>query len=421
MVRGMVDFSFTEEQELFRRTLRGWLAKNLTLEKSREIDTKQEIPMEIIKGLADLGVLLPTIPEEHGGAGADWVTATMIAEELGYHDLSIATPPFYLIPCSWGFVVDRYCSEEVREKFIRPAIKGETWVGIATTEAGGGSDVAAFKSVAKRVGEEWVIDGEKMYISGTEEALKLNAGYFILCRTSPAPSADRAHLGMTGFFLPMRTPGVEVTKRFDDMGRMGISTGGFVMKGIRLSDAYRVGDVGKGFYISMEGFDLARLLIAAICVGAAQRALEIGMDYIKERKAFGFPLGKFEAIQFELADLTTELEAARALVYRTAWMVDERYKRQRFTPLECSKFIAMSKLKTNELAFRIFEKTMLWLGAYGYTKECPLEMGFRGVMSFYIGAEGTMNVMRIIIARELLGREFVPYRGLVPPGWYPTE
>jgi len=405
----MIDFSFTEEQKLFRKALREWCEKNLPMEKVREIDTKQEVPDEITKGMAELGLWLMTVPEEHGGAGADWVTACIAAEELAYADITIAIPVHFLVESSWGFVLDRYCTERVREEAIRPAIKGEAFAGIATTESGGGSDVAAFKTTAKKKGDEWIVNGEKMYISGTEEALKLGGGYWITARTAPAP-AEAPHKGLTSFYLPIKAPGVEVTKRFDDMGRMGISTGGFSMKDVRLPNDYLMGEEGKGFYMTMEGFDLARLLIGATSIGCSQRALEIGMEYIKERKAFGRPIGKFEGIQFELADNWAKLEALRSLVYRTAWMTDERYKRKRFTSLEVVKYISAVKLLGPHLALDILRDTMLWLGAWGYTKECPLEMGLRGIMSYCVGAEGTKNIQRIVIARELLGKEFIPYK-----------
>jgi acyl-CoA dehydrogenase len=405
----MVDFSFTEEQELFRKAVREWCAKNLPMEKVREIDNKQWVPDNIVKGMADLGLWLMTIPEEHGGAGADWVTACIAAEELAYADITVAIPVHFLVESSWGFVMDRYCTERVRDEAIRPAVKGEAFVGIATTESGGGSDVAAFKSTAKKEGNEWVVNGEKMYISGTEEALKLGGGYWITARTSPAlPGAS--HKGMTSFYLPIEAPGVEVTKRFDDMGRMGISTGGFSMKNVRLPNDYLMGEEGKGFYMTMEGFDLARLLIGATSIGCAQRSLEIGMEYIKERKAFGRPIGKFEGIQFELADDWAKLEALRSLVYRTAWMTEEKYKRNRFTSLEVVKYISAVKLLGPHLAFDIIRDAMLWLGAWGYTKECPLEMALRGIMSYCIGAEGAKNIQRLVIARELLGKEFIPYK-----------
>ena len=406
----MVDFSFTEEQELIRESLNKWCEKNLSLDRIREIDENHEVPKEIVKGLGDLGFLMMTIPENHGGTGADWVTTCIAAEELGYADISIAIPVFFLVESSWGYVVDRYCSEQVREQFIKKAIKGEGFIGIATTEAGGGSDVANVKSTAKKENDMWVLNGEKVYTSGTEEAKKWGGGHFVLVRTSPTPTPEKHHLGMTGFFLPINAPGVEIVKRFEDMGRMGISTGGFVMNDVRLPDWHRIGEEGKGFYLTMEGFDASRLLIGATCLGAAKRALEIGMDYTKEREAFGRPIAKFEGIQFELADDWAELEALKSLVYRTAWMMDKKYEEGKFSARMVSRYVSACKLKTPPFAFDVFKRVMLWLGAYGYTKECPLEMGLRGIMSYLIGAEGTLNIQRTIIARELLGRNYIAYR-----------
>ena len=404
-----MDFSFTKEQEVFRRAVQEWCRKELTLAKVRDIDSKGEIPQETIKGLSNLGLFLMTVPQEHGGVGADWVTACIGAEELGYADISIAIPVLFLVQTSWGFVIDKYCSEKVRQEAIAKATKGGAFIGIASTESGGGSDVAAINSTGRKEGDEWVINGEKTYVSGTEEAKRMGGGYFLVVRTSP-PLPEAAHKGMSAFYLPVNTPGVKIGKRLEDMGRMGISTGSLLLDNVRLPDAYCLGEEGRGFYLTMEGFDNARLLIGATCLGAAQRALEIGMEYIKVRKAFGNPIGKYEGIQFELADLWAELEALRSFVYRTAWMNDEKYKRERFTPLEVTKYISAVKLIAPAFAFKVFEQVMLWMGAWGYTKECPLEMGLRGVMSYNIGAEGTTNIQRIIIARELLGREYIPYK-----------
>lgn len=405
----MVDFSFNEEQKLFQKSLREWCQKELPLEKIREMDSKGEISREIIKGMADMNLLLMTVPQEHGGAEVDWITACIAAEELGYADLSIAVPVLFLVETSWGFVMDKYCSEQVREEIIRKAIKGDAFIGIASTESGGGSDVAAIKSTGRKEGNGWILNGEKTYISGTEEAKKMGGGYFLLVRTAP-PVLEASHKGITAFYLPINADGVEIGKRLEDMGRMAISTGSITMDNVKVPDSYRIGEEGKGFYLTMEGFDNARLLIGATCLGASQRALEIGMEYIKERKAFGSPIGKFEGIQFDLADLWAEFEALKSLVYRTAWMNEEKYRNKRFTPHEVSKYISAVKLKVPPFAFKVFEHVMLWLGAWGYTKECPLEMGLRGIMSYYIGAEGALNIQRIIIARELLGREYIPYK-----------
>ena len=405
----MVDFSFTEEQEIIRNTLRDWCNKNLPLAKIREWDTKGAIPQSVVKDMANLGLLIMTAPEEHGGLGADWVTACIVAEELGYADISIALPVLWLVESSWGYAVDKHCSERVREDVIRKAIKGDAFIGIASTESSGGSDVSGFRSTARKEGDKWILNGEKMYISGTEEAKNWGGGYFVNARTSPPPPGA-PHRGLTGFYLPMNSAGVEINKRFDDMGRMAISTGGFVMKNVELPEDYLLGEVDKGFYLTMEGFDCARILIAAVCLGTAKRVLELGMDYLKERRAFGRPIGKFEGLQFELADDWAELEALRSLTFRTAWMMDKRYKEKRFTPLEVAQMISACKLKTPHFAFDVCKHVMLWFGAYGYTKECPVEMGLRGIMSYCIGAEGATNIQRVVIARELLGKDYIAYK-----------
>jgi acyl-CoA dehydrogenase len=405
----MVDFSFTEEQELFRKSLREWTQRSLPLERIREIDRKGEIPKEIVKEMADIGLLIMTAPEEHGGVGADWVTTCIAAEELGYADISIGIPVLFLVEASWGYVVDKYCTPKIREEVIKKAIQGEAFIGIASTESGGGSDVASFKTTARKEGNEWVLNGEKIYISGTEEARKWGGGFFVIARTSPAPPGA-AHKGMTAFYVPANAEGIEISKRFEEMGRMAISTGAILMQDVKVPEENVIGEVDKGFYLTMEGFDCARVLIGATCLGAAQRALEIGIDYIKQRKAFGRPIGKFEGIQFELADNWAMLQALRSLVYRTAWMMDVRHKQGKFSALEVAKYISACKLLVPMFTFEVFKHVMLWMGAYGYNKECPLEMGLRGVMSYCIGAEGTANIQRIIIGRELLGKEFIPYK-----------
>jgi acyl-CoA dehydrogenase len=399
----LVDFSFTEEQDLFREAVKEWLSKNLTLEQVRENDTKHEIPRSLMEGLGDLGLLLLTLPEEDGGSDADWVTATIGAEELGYADISVATPVFYLVQASWGYVINSLASETVKEAYIRRASKGKGFIGIGVTEPGGGSDVAGFKTVIKPDGKGWVINGEKCYISGTAEAAEMNGGYFVSGYTDRAAG----HRGMSAVFVPINQEGVEITKRFENMGRMAISTGGFKMTDVKVPKEYQLGETGRGFYYTMEGFDAARVLVSASCIGAAQRCLEIGMDYIKEREAFGQQLAKYQGIQFDLADMAAHHEAIKSLVYRTAWMLDQKYKHGTFSALEVSKYLGMCKYLAPHHALDTFRRVMYWLGAYGYTKECPLEMGVRGLMSYCIGAEGAQNIQKVIIARETLGRDWM--------------
>lgn len=402
----MVDFSFSEEQDLFREAIKEWLSKNLTLEQVRENDTNHELPKDFIKGLGDLGMILLTLPEEDGGVGADWVTATIGAEELGYADISVASPVFYLVQASWGYVVNKLASDVVKDKYIRRAATGNGFIGIGVTEPGGGSDVAGFKTNLKPDGDGWTVNGEKCYISGTAEAVEVDGGYFVTGYTD----RSKGHRGMTAFFLPINAEGVEITKRFDNYGRMAISTGGFKMTDVKVPKEYQLGETNRAFYSTMEGFDAARVLVSASCIGAAERALEIGMDYIKDREAFGQQLAKYQGIQFDLADMVAHHEAIKTLIYKTAWMLDQKYQKGTFSALECSKYLSMCKYLAPHHALDTFRRVMYWLGAYGYTKECPLEMGIRGVMSYCIGAEGSANIQKIVIARETLGRDWTRTR-----------
>lgn len=401
----MSNFSLTEEQKLFRETVREFCEKNLTA-RSKEIDENRKIPDEIIKGMAQLGLLGMTVSPEYGGSGAGFTLTTIATEELARSDNSVATAVLFLVEAAWASILDKYGTEKAKEEVLPKVAKGETFIGIGSTEPDVGSDIGALKMRAKKEGNAYVLNGEKAYISGVKEAQRLNGGYVTIAKTAP----ELGHKGETLFYVPINTPGITPTAILENMGRMGISTGGFNAENAKIPEHYVIGEVNRGFYHAMEGFTHARVLVAAACIGTAQRALEVGMDYIKQRKAFGRPIGKFEGIQFPLADVYTKLEAARLLVYKAAWMLDEFYEKGHFTHHDVNKAVAPAKLFAGTAAFEIYREVMLWHGAFGYTKECPLERGLRGVMSYIIGAEGSQNIMRVILGRELLGVDFIPYK-----------
>ena len=192
---------------------------------------------------------------------------------------------------------------------------------------------------------------------------------------------------------------------------MGISTGGLTYDDARVPERYLIGEEGGGFHAAMEGFSVARTFVSAACIGAAERALETGMAYIRERQVFGQPLGKFEGIQFELVDLWTQVEAVKWQCRRAAWLLDRYTMRGDHSHRsEVDRAVASVKLTAPPIAFEAVKRVMMWFGAAGYTKDVGLELGFRGVMSYMVGAEGGLNIMRIILGRELLGSEFVPYK-----------
>lgn len=401
-----MDFGWTEEQRLWRRAVRDFAQKEIA-PRVREIDTTERIPDDIVKGMAEIGLLAPLVGEEYGGAEIDWTLATIAAEELGRADISLAVPVLYLVEAAWGFIFYQHGTPELKEEVLPKVTRGEAFVGIATTEPAGGSDILrGCRTRAQQDGDQWVFNGEKIFISGVRESLDWGGIHLMLARTDPDPAAE--HRAFTFFAVPLKgTEGISPTF-FEDMGRMGISTGGFALEDVRLPARHQVGELNRGFYHAMEGFSAARTLIGATCVGAAQAALDLGMDHIRQREAFGRPIASFEGIQFPLADLYTELEGVRLATYKAAWTMDQKYQHQAATHYDIALAAAMSKLRAPVLGFEIMNEVADWFGAMAYTKECPVEMGIRGIRSYSIGAEGTPNIMRLIIARELLGSEFLP-------------
>ena len=403
-----MDFDWNEEQRLWRQTVRDFAQKEIA-PRVREIDTDERIPPEIVKGMAALGLLAPVCSEEYGGAAMDWTLAAIAAEELGRADISLAVPVLYLVEAAWGFIFDRYGTPELKAAVLPKVTAGEAFLGIATTEPEGGSDIlGACHTKAVREGDGWVLNGEKMYISCVRESLSMGGVHLLLARTDPEPSAE--HRAFTFFALPLKgTPGITPTF-FKDMGRMGISTGGFALEDVCVPAAHQVGELNRGFYHAMEGFSAARVLIGASCVGATEAVLAMGIDHIKQRQAFGRPLAAFEGISFPLADHYANLESARLLVYKAAWILDQKYGSGTKTHSDIALAAALAKLRAPRIGFEIMNEVADWFGAMAYTKECPVEMGIRGIRSYSIGAEGTANIMRLIITRELLGAEFLPYR-----------
>ncbi|PNX49686.1 MAG: acyl-CoA dehydrogenase [Thermoplasmata archaeon M9B1D] len=401
-----MDFSWTTEQELWRKTVREFAQKKIK-PKVREIDTNKKIPEEIIKEMGRLGLLAPTVSSEYGGADLDWTMAAIAAEEIGRADISLAIPVLYLVESSWGFILDRYGTKEVKEEFLPKITKGEAFCGIAVTEPEGGSDIlGAGKTKAEKKSKNWVLNGEKIFISGVKESSKWGGIHLTLVRTDP----KAGHKGFSFFAVPLKNNKNIETTLFEDMGRMGISTGGFTMNNLELSQEYMIGEENRGFYYTMEGFSAARMLIGATCVGASETALELGIEHIKNRKAFGRAIGSFEGIQFPLAEHYTNIESVKLLTYKAAWIMDKKYKEGKFSHKDISLAAAMSKLRAPVYGFQLMNDVADWFGAIGYTKEYPIEMGIRGIRSYSIGAEGTMNVMKIIIGRELLGKDFLPYK-----------
>ncbi len=401
-----MDFGFTAEQEMWRKSVHDFAQKKIQ-PRSREIDSTGHIPEEIIRGMAEMGLLAPTVSEAYGGQGMNVTMAAIAAEELGRAEISLALPVLYLVEASWGYIFDRYATPELKAEILPKVTAGKAFLGIATTEPGGGSDIlGATRCKGEKTSDGWLLNGEKMYISGVRESLAWGGMHMVLVRTDP----NGEHKGFTFFAVPLKDNACITTTLLEDWGRQGISTGGFNMENVVVPEKNVIGQVHRGFYHAMEGFTLARILIGATCVGAAEAGLNMGVEYIKQRKSFGRPLAAYEGISFPAAERYTDIETARLLTYKAAWMADGLYEKGVFKHKEVALEAAMAKLRAPIMAFETLNEVANWLGAMGYTKEYPIEMGIRGVRSYSIGAEGAMNIMRMIIARELIGADYMSHR-----------
>lgn len=404
-----MDFRLTPQQELFKRTVREFAEKNIA-PRAREIDQKaQGVPEEIIQGMVDLGLFGVTIPEEYGGTanpGEEMVYAMIAVHEIGRAELSMSLPVYFLLNLGWSYLLARHGTEQVKREVLPHVAKGEWFLGICTTEPGGGSDLANIKTAATKKDGKYVINGEKVYISGVTESKKRGGGHLTLFRTAP----ELGNRGMTFAYVPINAPGISTTL-FDDMGRMGLSTGGIAYKNVEIPQENVLDKENRGFYVNMEGFNAARILVCAACTGGGERALEISAEYTKQRVLFGQPLAKFEGISFEIADDYAKLQMLMNQLLKSAWLVDQFYQDPAsVTRKEINSNVAICKLTAPLLTLDIAKHAMMYHGALGYSKETPLEMLMRGVMSYVVGAEGGANIMRIIIGREFIGDVSIPYK-----------
>ncbi|MEM3812222.1 MAG: acyl-CoA dehydrogenase family protein, partial [Thermoplasmata archaeon] len=313
----MKDYTFTEEQEMIRESVRDFAQKKIA-PISLEMEHTKRIPEEIIKGMADLGLIACTVSPEYGGQGFNAVTAGIIAEELARADITGSIPVFYLIQAAWGHLFDKYGTHEAKSEILPKVTKGEKFLGIATTESDAGSDVAGTRTTITKKGDEYIVNGEKMYISGVREAIETDGGHITVAKQNPELGAR----GMTLFYLPLKQKGITPTY-VDDLGREGITTGGFSVDNVKIPKKYIIGQENKGFYLIHEGYEYARGFIAVICAGAGLQSLDRGAKYLKERKAFGLPLARYEALQFKLAEHYTKLNFLMESSYKALWTLDQ--------------------------------------------------------------------------------------------------
>jgi len=407
-----VHFEFSEDQKIFREAVREFLAKELQPLWDK-IDEEHWIPTELIHKMGEQGLFAIPVPEEYGGQGGDFTSAAIAVEEIAYHDPSVAVAVFTLLNNAWPYILYLYGNEEAKSEILPLVGRGRGFFGIASTEPHGGSDVAGTRTRAVKKGDSYVVNGEKIFISGVREAMKqLELGsWYLITRTGPD---EAKHKGISAFAFIGNKNG-EVPEGFEysilnTIGRHGISTGMLTFKDVEVPGKYLIGEENRGFYYAMEGFTLARILVAAANIGASRWALERMVEWARGRELFGGrPISSFQGVSFPIAEIAMELEAARLLVYEAAWMADRIYikKEPGLKPKDLSFYSASAKLKAVKTGFKAFETLMVTYGANSYVKETNVARGFLGVLSYLVGAEGAQNIMRYIIAREVIGREYI--------------
>lgn len=379
-----MDLSFSEQHEILRGSVRKF-AEAEVRPKARSWDEEERFPKEIVPRLAEMGLLGIRIPDEYGGSGMDITSYAICVEEIARIDGSLALTIASHNGLGTGHILG-FGSDEQKKKYLTKAATGEWLAAWALTEPGSGSDAAALATSARREGDDWVINGTKMFIT------QGSVGRFcvVLARTNPKAPKQR---GVTAFVVDHGTPGFAASKHLEKLGCRSSDTCELTFENCRVSDAHRVGEIDHGFLDTMKILDGGRISIAAMALGLGRGALEMAVSYAKDRKQFGKPIADFQAIQWMLADSKTELDAAALLTYRAAWLADQG---KPFT-----REASMAKLFASEAATRACNRSLQIHGGYGYTREFAVERHLRDAKICEIG-EGTSEVQRVIIARAVL-------------------
>ena len=378
-----MDFSFSPEHVALRRLIRDFAANDVA-PIAAELDREHRVPLDVLRKLGEIGLLGVCFPEEYGGMGAGEVGYCILMEELGRVCTSTATNVGAHIGIG-AMAIHLDGTEEQKRQYLSPLARGEKFAAFGLTESNAGSDAANINTRAVRDGDDWVINGGKIYIT--------NGGYAdiitIMAVTDPTLGARG---GITAFIVETHWPGYEVAREEDKMGIHGTSTAELVFEDLRVPHENVLGKVGEGFVTFMKSLDMGRLTLGAACLGGAQAALDWSIEWAKKREQFGSQLAQKQSVQWMIADVATEIEALRSLVYRVAWMVD--------TDQPFSKVAAMCKLYGSEVASRAVDRALQIHGGLGYSRDYPVERAFRDARIAEI-FEGTNEIQRIVIASRL--------------------
>ena len=394
-----LDFTFTEEQDLFRKAVREFMAKNVT-PKAKELLKARLVTPEIHKGFTDFGMFGLLVPQEYGGSAADFVTFLIAVEELTKGDPTgfAGLPIWYAVACARLIAV--YGNEEVKKEVL-PKVTKEGWMTpLHSTEPTCGTDFTAITSTAKKVDGDYVVNGEKACLSCVPEVMKYGGGFITSVKTRPEAGSK----GMSLLYIPSNSNGISTT----NYTGMGIDIGGVRYENTHVPERNLVGSEGSGYKITYESFVHARVPTTMSIVAAAEASIEKGIEYLKQRKAFGRPIGAHEGIQFELAEGYANVQAAKFLCYRAAWLVDQ-YHEGKTTFQETMMAASTAKLVASELCGKVVSDVLEWYGGLGTTTEYDIQQVYRTVRQAVI-AEGTKNAQKVVIAMQLLGRDFASWK-----------
>jgi hypothetical protein len=378
-----MNFELTEDQLQIKTSVREFAESELK-PNVMEWDEAQHLPLEIFPQLAELGLLGIIFPEEYGGAGLGYVEYATIIEELGRVDGSIGLSVAAHNSLCTNHIF-QYGSEEQKRKYVEPLATGKHLGAWGLTEAGAGSDASGTRTTAVRQNGGWVVNGSKNFIT---HAISGDT-----CVAVAVTDREKGNKGITAFVFEKGMKGFAPAKKENKLGMRASETASVVFEDCYIDDAQRLGSEGEGFLQAMQILDGGRISIAALSVGIAQGAYEAAVRYAKERQQFGKPIAEFQAIQFKLADMATQIEAARLLTQQAAALKDAGKK--------TTKQSAMAKLFASEVAVRVSEESVQIHGGYGYTKDYPAEKYWRDSKLCTIG-EGTSEIQRIVIAKQLL-------------------
>ena len=378
-----MNFELSEEQQLLQESVRRFVNERVK-PNARVWDREEAFPADVVSELAEMGLMGVMVAEEHGGAGLGPAEMAIVIEELGKGDGSLAlTVASHNGLCSSH--IRMFGTEEQKQAFLPSLASGEKLGAWALTEPNSGSDAGGMLTTAVREGDDWVLNGSKIFITqGT-----VGGTYVVLASTDKS----KGNHGITAFILDGDTPGFSKEPLKEKLGMRSSDTAVLTFEDVRVSDSRRLGEVGKGFVNTCQILDRGRITIGALALGLGVGAMEAARDYALEREQFGRPIAKFQAIQWKLADMATELDAARLLVHRAAYLCQQG---RPFT-----KEASMCKLFASEAAMRATDEAIQIHGGYGYTAEFPVERLYRDAKLCTIG-EGTSEVQRIVIARQLL-------------------